>query len=76
LLVRAIPEGDQELRDLLSKFGLLERFTPYIAGGRGAIRGEETREWLNDLRNEAVAELTLLVSAVAMIAAIVAAVRR
>jgi hypothetical protein len=44
LLVRSIPESDQLLRDLLSKFGLLERFTPYIAGGRGAVRGEEARE--------------------------------
>jgi hypothetical protein len=76
LLVRSIPESDQLLRDLLSKFGLLERFTPYIAGGRGAVRGEEAREWLKAVRTEAIAELTLLVSAIAMIAAIIAAVRR
>jgi hypothetical protein len=76
LLMRAIPQDDLELRDLLTKFGLLEQFTPYIAGGRGALRGQEAREWLRALRTEAIAELTLLVSALAMVAAIVAAVRR
>lgn len=74
--MRAIPQDDLELRDLLTKFGLLEQFTPYIVGGRGALRGQEAREWLRALRTEAIAELTLLVSALAMVAAIVAAVRR
>ena len=54
---------------------LLERFTPYVSGGRGAVRGEEAREWLKEQRNEAIAEATLIVSAIAMLAAIVAAVR-
>jgi hypothetical protein len=67
LLVRAIPEDDPELRDLLGKFGLLEQFTPYIAGGRGVVRGEETRGWLKAIRTEAIAERTLPVSAVATI---------
>ena len=76
LLVRSIPTNDIELRELLKKAGLIERFTPYVAGGgRGPLRGEEAREWLERRRNEAIAELTLAVAAIAMVAAIVAAVR-
>ncbi len=76
LLFRSVPNDDLKLRELLERFGLIERFTPYVAGGRGAIRGDEAREWLTGRRNEAIAEVTLVVSAVAMVAAIVAAVRR
>jgi len=75
LLLHSIPSSDRELQDLLTTFDLLERFTPYITSGRGPIRSEEAREWLEKRRNEAIAELTLLFSAVAMIAAIVAAAR-
>jgi hypothetical protein len=76
LLFRSVPNDDIKLRELLERFGLIERFTPYVSGGRGAVRGEEAREWLEKRRNEAIAEATLLVSTLAMIAAIVAAVRR
>jgi hypothetical protein len=76
LLFRSVPNDDIKLRELLERFGLIERFTPYVSGGRGAVRGDEAREWLTDRRNEAVAEVTLVVSAVAMVAAIVAALRR
>ena len=76
LLFRSITNDDIKLRELLKRFGLLERFTPYVSGGRGAVRGEEARRWLEDRRNEAIAEVTLVVSMVAMVAAIVAAVRR
>jgi hypothetical protein len=76
LLFRSVPNDAIKLRELLERFGLLERFTPYVSGGRGAVRGDEAREWLTGLRNEAVAEVTLGVSAVTMVAAIVAAVRR
>jgi hypothetical protein len=76
LLFRSVPNDDIKLRDLLESFSLIERFTPYVSGGRGAVRGDEAREWLTDRRNEAVAEVTLVVSAVAMVAAIVAALRR
>jgi hypothetical protein len=56
---------------------LIERFTPYVAGGgRGLLRGDEAREWLERRRNEAIAELTLAVATIAMLATIVAAVRR
>ena len=78
LLVRSIPTNDIELRKLLQKAGLIERFTPYLGGapgGRGPVRSEEAREWLERRRNEAIAELTLAVAAIAMVAAIVAAVR-
>jgi hypothetical protein len=75
LLFRSVPNDDIKLRELLERFGLIERFTPYVSGGRGAIRGDEAREWLTDRRNEAIAEVTLIVSAVAMVAAILAAVR-
>ena len=76
LLFRSVPNDDIKLRELLERLGLIERFTPYVSGGRGAVRGDEAREWLTDRRNEAVAEVTLVVSAVAMVAAIVAALRR
>lgn len=76
LLFRSVPNDDIKLRELLERFGLIERFTPYVTGGRGAVRGDEAREWLTGRRNEAIAEVTLVVSAVAMVAAIVAAVRR
>lgn len=76
LLFRSVPSDDIKLRELLERFGLIERFTPYVAGGRGSIRSDEAREWLTDRRNEAIAEVTLVISAVAMVAAIVAAVRR
>jgi hypothetical protein len=77
LLFRSIPTNDIELQELLQK-GLIERFTPYLGGalgGRGPVRSEEAREWLEKRRNEAIAELTLAVATTAMLAAIVAAVR-
>ena len=46
LVFRAVPNDDIELRELLERFGLIERFTPYVSGGRGAVRGDEAREWL------------------------------
>jgi hypothetical protein len=76
LLFRSVPNDDLKLRELLERFGLIERFTPYVAGGRGAVRADEARIWLTERRNEAIAEVTLAVAAVAMVAAIVAAVRR
>jgi hypothetical protein len=76
LLFRSVPNDDMKLREFLGRFGLIERFTPYVSGGRGAVRGDEARQWLQDRRNEAIAEVTLVFAAVAMVAAIVAAVRR
>ena len=79
LLFRSIPNDDIKLRELLERFGLLERFTPYVAGNavgsRGPLRSDEAKEWLERRRNEAIAELTLAVAIIAMLAAIVAAVR-
>jgi len=75
LLFRSVPSDDIELRELLERFGLIERFTPYVASGRGALPSDEAREWLERRRNDAVAELTLAVSTIAMLGAIVAAVR-
>ncbi len=75
LLFRSVPNDDIKLREMLNKFGLIERFTPYVAGGRGPLRSEEAREWLEGRRNEAIAEVTLAVATIAMLAAIVAAVR-
>jgi hypothetical protein len=76
LLFRSVPNDDIKLRELLERFGLIERFTPYVAGGRGALRSDEAREWLEKRRNDAIAELTLAVATIAMLAAIVAAARR
>jgi hypothetical protein len=75
LLLRSVPNDDIKLRELLERFGLIERFTPYVAGGRGALRADEARGWLEGRRNEAIAEVTLAVATLAMLAAIVAAVR-
>jgi hypothetical protein len=75
LLFRSVPSDDIKLRELLERFGLIERFTPYVAGGRGALRSDEAREWVERRRNEAIAEVTLAVATIAMLAAIVAAVR-
>jgi len=51
LLFRSVPNDDIKLRQLLNKFGLIERLTPYVAGGRGAapkrrskgVAGETTK---------------------------------
>jgi hypothetical protein len=75
LLFRSIPNDDIKLQELLERFGLIERFTPYVSGGRGALRGDEAREWLEGRRNDAIAEVTLAVATIAMLAAIVAAAR-
>jgi hypothetical protein len=72
LLFGSVPHDDIQIRELLERFGVIERFTPYVHGGRGAIRAEEARGWLRERRNEAIAELTLLVSTVAMVAAVLA----
>jgi len=48
LLLGSVPDGDKEPQDLLSKFALIERFTPHTAGGRGSIRGEEARKRMED----------------------------
>ena len=45
LLFRSIPNNDIEIRELLKKAGFIERFTPYVAGGRrGLLRSDEARE--------------------------------
>ena len=36
LLFRSVPKDDIKLRELLEGFCLIKRFTPYVAGGRGA----------------------------------------
>ena len=76
LLFRSVPNDDSKLRELLERFGLIERFTPYVSGGRGlnekrrskGVAGEvdETRRSLKQLWRSAT---------LAMLAAIVAAVR-
>jgi hypothetical protein len=75
LLFRSVPNDDIKLRELLERFGFIQRFTPYVAGGRGALRSDEAREWLEGRRREVISELTLAVATIAMLAAIVAAVR-
>jgi len=76
LLFRSVPNDDIKLRELLERFGLIEQFAPSVAGGRGYFRRDEAGKWLEDRRNEAIAQVTFIVSAVASVAAIVAAVRR
>jgi hypothetical protein len=46
LLFRSVPNDDIKLRELLNKFGLIERFTPYVSGGRATLRSDEARDWL------------------------------
>jgi hypothetical protein len=67
LRFRSGPNDDSKLRELIERFGLIERFTPYVAGGRGALRGDEAREWLERRRNGAMAELTLAVATIAIL---------
>ena len=52
----SVPNNDIKLRELLERFGLIERFTPYVSGGRdpseatkqgSGWRGDETRPSLN-----------------------------
>jgi hypothetical protein len=45
LLFCSVPNEDIKLRELLERFSLIERFTSYVSSGRGAVRGEEAREW-------------------------------
>ncbi len=68
LLFRSVPNDDSKLRELLERFGLIERFTPYVSGGRGSMRSDEAREWLERRRNEAISEATLAVATLAMLA--------
>ena len=78
LLFRSIPNNDLNLRELLERFGLIERFTTHVdvAGERGTIRRDEAREWLDKQRSEAIAELTVVTLAtVAMLVAIVGGAR-
>jgi hypothetical protein len=46
LLFRSVPNDDIELRELLERFGLLERFTPYSpeVGGRQRRRSKRVAE--------------------------------
>ena len=73
LLFRSVPNDAIKLRELLERFGLA--IHTLRLRRQGAVRGDEAREWLKEQRNEAIAEATLIVSAIAMVAAIVAAVR-
>jgi hypothetical protein len=52
----SVPNDDIKLRELLERFGLIERFTPYPSGGGAPSeatkqgsgwRGDETRPSLN-----------------------------
>ena len=57
LLFRSVPNDDIKLRELLEGLGLIERFTPYVAGGgrgrseatkqRSGWKGDETRPSVN-----------------------------
>jgi hypothetical protein len=78
LLIHSAPTNDIELRELLKKAGVIERFTPYLGGapgGRGPVRAKKQGSGWRSAENEAIAELTLAVATIAMLAAIVAAVR-
>jgi hypothetical protein len=44
LLLRSVPNDDIELRELLERFGLIERFTPYVSGGRGGRQRRRSTE--------------------------------
>jgi len=43
LLFRSVPDYDIKLRELLEKFRLIERFRPYVSGGRGSIRRRRSK---------------------------------
>jgi hypothetical protein len=73
LLFRSIPNDDIKLRELLDK--IRPHRAIHTLCGRRRPRAAPGRRRLERRRNEAIAELTLAVAAIAMVAAIVAAVR-
>jgi hypothetical protein len=73
LLLKGIPEGTSGLQELLNRFGLTDRFEAQHLI-QGVPWADAAREWLEQLRNQAIAEFTLIGTTVAMLAATVAAV--
>jgi hypothetical protein len=75
LLLNGVPDLDDtsRLRELLQRFGLERRFE----SGRlaGVPWGDAASKWLEERRNEAIFEFTLIVATIGALAAIVAAAR-
>jgi hypothetical protein len=77
LLLQGFPDPDDtsSLRKLLEQFGLASRFEPRRLQVPGIRWAEVANKWMEARRNEAIFEFTLVGTTVAMLAAIVAAVR-
>jgi hypothetical protein len=72
----SVPNDDIKLRELLEEVRPHRAIYAVRLWRRGSIRGDEAREWLERRRNEAIAELTLTIATIVMLAVIVAPVRR
>jgi hypothetical protein len=75
LLLNGVPDPDDtsRLRELLEQFDLASRFQPACLVG--VPWADAASKWLEERRNEAISELTLIAAVIAMLAAIVAAAR-
>jgi hypothetical protein len=74
LLAKGVPdtEDTRQLGELFDRFGMASRFQAVRMVG--LPWGDAASKWLQELRNEAISEFTLIGTLVAMLAAIVAAV--
>jgi hypothetical protein len=77
LLLHGFPDPDDtsSIRKLLEQYGLASRFEPRRLQVPGIPWAEVANKWLEARQNEAIFEFTLVGTTVAMLAAIVAAVR-
>ena len=75
LLLRSVPSRRHQASRAAGRFGLIERFTPYVSGGRAPSEApRQGSGWKGD-ETRPIAELTLAVATIAMLTAIVPAVR-
>lgn len=77
LVLNGVPDpiDPKELREFLERFGVANKFEPERLPV-GLSWGYAARAWLQDLRKEALSELTLAVATIGALAAIVAALHR
>lgn len=74
LLLHSVPDDYDGVQELLSKLGESKRF-PLVVNLQHIPQCEDAKKWLRERRKEVFIESTFWVAAVAMLAAIIAAVR-
>lgn len=70
LLLGSVPDGDKEPQDLLSKFALIERFTPIRPAVEGRFAVKKQGSGWRIAESSPLPNSHLVVSAVAMVAAL------